>query len=69
MSQIGRIEKVLLANNEYPGLTAAQVAKKAGVSRSTVYKRVSDLRNLHGMRIYSNTRKVNGHTKTYYRAA
>lgn len=69
MSKIERVENVLLNNNTSPGLTAKQVARKARVDVATVHRRVSDLRNLYGMTIYSNYRIVNGRKQLFYRAA
>lgn len=69
MSQLTRIAKVLRQNNTGPGITAAAVAKAAGVPKANVYKRVSDLRILEGRTIYSNYRNVNGRRKMYYRFA
>lgn len=67
MSQLTRIAKALRSNNTGAGITAAKVAKLAGVPKDTVYKRVSDLRLLEGRTIYSNYRTVNGKRKMYYR--
>lgn len=66
MSQIDKIATVLARNSTYPGLTASMIAKKTGVPRSNVAKRVFDLRN-EGFAIYTNYRKVNGARKAYYR--
>lgn len=69
MSQLARVAKVLRSNNTGPGITAAAVAKASGVPKTSVYKRVSDLRNVEGRTIYSNFRNVNGRRKMYYRFA
>ena len=69
MSQLTKIAKVLRRNNAGVGITAAKVAKLAGVPKDNVYKRVSDLRLLEGKTIYSNYRNVNGKRKMYYRFA
>lgn len=69
MSQLARVAKALRRNNTGPGITAAAVAKAAGCPKESVYKRVSDLRNLEGRTIYSNYRNVNGRRKMYYRFA
>jgi hypothetical protein len=69
MSQLSKVAKVLRRNNTGRGITAAQVAKLAGVPKDSVYKRVSDLRNMEGKTIYSNYRTVNGTRKMFYRFA
>lgn len=69
MSQLSKVAKVLRRNNTGRGITAAQVAKLSGVPKDSVYKRVSDLRNVEGKTIYSNYRNVNGKRKMYYRFA
>lgn len=63
-----RIEQVLVAlldNNDSPGITASQIAKKTRMSRKSVMNRVSDLRNLHGEKIFTNVKR----NTTYYRIA
>lgn len=69
MSQLSRVAKALRRNTAQPGITAAAIAKAAGIPKATVYKRVSDLRLLEGKTIYSNFRNVNGRRKMYYRIA
>ena len=69
MSQLSRIAKVLRKHSRGAGVTVAKVAKLAGVSKSTVYKRVADLRQEPGRVIYSNYRNVNGQRKLHYRIA
>lgn len=69
MSQLSKVAKVLRRNNTGRGITAAQVARLAGVPKDSVYKRVSDLRNMEGKTIYSNYRTVNGARKMFYRFA
>ena len=69
MSQLSKVAKVLRRNSTGRGITAAQVAKLAGVPKDAVYKRVSDLRNVEGKTIYSNYRNVNGTRKMFYRFA
>ena len=66
-SQIEKIETALVNHNTGPGITVAAIAKIAGVSKDTVYKRVSDLRESYT--IYSNYRVVNGKRKLFYRLA
>lgn len=61
MTQVERILKALKTGN---GLTAAQLAAKAGVTRPAVRARISDLRK-EGFAVYSNTRQSDG--KTFYR--
>jgi alkylated DNA nucleotide flippase Atl1 len=69
MSQLSKVAKVLRRNSTGRGITAAQIAKLAGVPKESVYKRVSDLRNVEGKTIYSNYRTVNGTRKMFYRFA
>lgn len=69
MSQIRKVAKVLRQNNKGAGITVAQIAKLTGVPKQSVYKRVYDLRENEGHRIYSNFRNVNGRRKMYYRFA
>lgn len=66
-SQIEKIEDVLLNNTATPGVTAAFIAKFAGVPKAAVSKRVSDLREHYT--IYTNYRMRNGERKAYYRLA
>ncbi len=66
-SQMEKIENVLAKNNTGAGITAAAIAKLAGVTRDAVYKRIADLREEHT--IYSNYRTVNGKRKVFYRFA
>lgn len=68
MSQIDRIATVLAKNTKGAGVTVAQIAKQARVSKDAVYKRVSDLRG-EGYNIYSNYRTVKGERKLFYRMA
>ena len=69
MSQLSRVAKVLRKHSHGAGVTVAKVAELAGVSKSTVYKRVADLRQEPGRVIYSNYRMVNGQRKLHYRIA
>lgn len=66
-TQMQKIEKALKNHNTGPGITAAALAKMAGVTRDIVYKRVSDLREVYT--IYSNYRQVGGKRKVFYRLA
>lgn len=68
-TQLRRVAKALRANSRGAGITPAKLAKLAGVSKDTVYKRVADLRQEPGRRIFSNYRVVNGQKKMYYRIA
>lgn len=68
-TQLARIAKVLRRNSKHPGITPSKLAKLAGVSKETVYKRVADLRQESGRVLYSNFRTVNGSRKMYYRLA
>lgn len=69
MSQLSKVAKHLRRNNTGPGITAAALAKKAGVPKATVYKRIHDLRVNEGHTIYTNTRIVRGVKRNYYRMA
>ena len=69
MSQLTRVAKHLRRNTDGAGITAARLAKLAGVPRDSVYKRVYDLRVNEGKEIYSNYRNVNGKRKMFYRIA
>lgn len=66
MSQMQRITNTLRENTNGIGLTAAQLAKLANVPKTTVYKRVHDLRTVHGTTVYSNFRTYNGKPKMFY---
>lgn len=66
MSQTKKIANVLsLSAKMTPGLTVAMIAKKTGVPKSSVAKRVFDLRS-EGFTINTNYRLINGSRKTYY---
>jgi len=69
MSHMSKIAKVLRANNKGAGITVAQITRLTGVPKSSVSKRVYDLRTMEGHTIYSNYRIVNGKRKMYYRFA
>lgn len=69
MSQLSKVAKVLRQNNKGAGITVAQITRLTGVPKTSVSKRVYDLRTLEGQTIYSNYRKVNGKRKMYYRFA
>lgn len=69
MSQISKVAKVLMKNNKGAGITVAQITRLTGVPKSSVSKRVYDLRTMEGHTIYSNYRKINGKRKMYYRFA
>lgn len=67
MSQLTRVAKHLRRNTTGVGITPRRLAKLANVPLETVYKRVSDLRNVEGRQIYSNYRTVNGKKIMFYR--
>ena len=69
MSQSSKIYNQLVKNTQTPGITAAKLSKLTRVPKSSVYKRIHDLRVNEGCRIYSNYRLVNGEKKMYYRIA
>lgn len=69
MSQLSKVAKHLRRNTAGAGITAARLAKLAGVPRDAVYKRIYDLREVEGKTIYSNYRTVNGQRKMFYRIA
>lgn len=67
MSQLSRVAKVLRRHTSGAGITVAKLAKLAGVPKNSVYKRVAELRQEPGRRVYANYRKVNGSRKLFYR--
>jgi len=69
MSQLSKVAKALRQNNKGAGITVAQITRLTGVPKSSVSKRVYDLRAIEGKTIYSNFRTVNGKRKMYYRIA
>ena len=69
MSQLSKVAKVLRQNTKGAGITVAQIARLAGVPKTSVSKRVYDLCTLEGKTIYSNYRTVNGKRKMFYRFA
>ena len=69
MSHLSRVAKVLRSNTKGAGITVGRLAQLSGLSKTAVYKRVSDLRNVKGHAIYSNYRNVNGKRKMFYRFA
>lgn len=68
MSQLNKIFNYLSRDESRmgKGVTAARIVKFTGVPKTNVYKRIHDLRE-EGHRIYSNTKRVNGKRKMYYR--
>lgn len=68
MSQLNKIFNYLSRDESRTGkgVTAARIVKFTGVPKTNVYKRIHDLRE-EGHRIYSNTKRVNGKRKMYYR--
>ena len=69
MSQLTRVAKYLRQYNTGSGISVAKLAQLANVTKETVHKRVSDLRNVEGHTIYSNVRIVSGVRKMLYRIA
>lgn len=69
MSQMSKIANVLRKNNKGSGITVAEIARRTGVPKANVHKRVYDLRVNEGHTIYSNFRMVNGKRKVFYRFA
>ena len=69
MSQMSKIANVLRKNNKGVGITVAESARRTGISKDSVYKRVYDLRTFEGQTIDSNYRTVKGKRKMYYRFA
>jgi biotin operon repressor len=65
MSQINKIANVLSLTRTAPGMTVAMIAKKTGVPKASVAKRIFDLRS-EGFAIETNYRQINGSRKTYY---
>jgi biotin operon repressor len=66
MAYIDRVANYLARRPKSPGVTASRIASDTKVPRSTVVKRISDLR-AEGFAIYSNRRTVNGREVLYYR--
>lgn len=62
MTRLEQVEKILVNNRSFPGITASQLARKTGMKRKSAMNRVSDLR-VAGVKITSNRSKRN---KTYY---
>lgn len=69
MSQLSRVAKVLRRHTTGVGISVSKLAKMAGVPKTSVYKRVADLRQEPGRVIYSNFRTVNGKRTMFYRIA
>ena len=70
MTQLNAVLKTLekKASKKTPGITAGEIAKMAKVPRTSVSKRISDLRK-GGNLIYTNTRLVEGQKMHFYRLA
>ena len=66
-TKIEKIENALRKHNADPGISVNALANLARVSRSTVYKRVHDLRESY--KIVSNYRTVKGKKTLFYRFA
>lgn len=69
MSQLSKVAKHLRRNTSGPGITAAKLAKLTGAPKSSIYKRIYDLRVNEGKEIYSNHRTYNGKRYMFYRIA
>jgi len=68
MSQIDRIYNQLARNTEYPGISTKVLAHRTRLTRNAVSKRIADLRE-EGEKIFTNTRKVAGELRYFYRLA
>jgi len=68
-NQIDKVYNYLADNNRGAGVTASRIAKFTHVPRANVIARIADLRNIEGVKIFSNPRTVNGKRKIYYRMA
>jgi DNA-binding Lrp family transcriptional regulator len=66
-TQLRKVAKVLRKHTSYPGISASQIAKAAGVPTDSVRKRIYDLRTNEGRTIYSNPKTVKGVRTTFYR--
>lgn len=66
MSQMSKVAKAIRQNKKSSGITAAQIARRAGMTKESVHKRVYDLRTIFGLNITSDYRIVNGKRKVYY---
>lgn len=69
MTNIFKVAAVLRKNTQSPGITAAKIAKIAGIQIPAVTRAVYRLRNELKETIYTNSRKVRGETKSFYRMA
>lgn len=68
MTQLEKVEKYLRQNNKGKGITVAALSRVTHVPKDSVYRRVYELRAA-GHAIYTNTRRINGSKKYYYRLA
>jgi len=69
MTDSTRIVNQLRRHNKTPGITPEKLAKLTKLSKSSVYRRVAELRANEGLDIYSNYRVVNGKRTMFYRIA
>lgn len=68
VSILVKIHNALSENTSSPGLTAKTLARKARTTTENVYRRIYDLKNQHGVEIFTNQRVRSGR-KVYYRLA
>lgn len=64
-----KVEKFLRRNTKTPGITPSKLSKLTGLSTSSVYRHVANLREKEGLDIYKNYRIVNGKRTMFYRLA
>lgn len=69
MSQLSKVAKYLRRHAKGAGISVEKLARKTGLTRDAIYRRVYDLRMNEGKVIYSNVRNVGGHRTTFYRIA
>lgn len=69
MTDSDKIVNVLRRNTKTPGITPDRLAKLTKLSRSSIYRRVAELRTNEELPIYSNYRVVKGKRTMFYRLA
>lgn len=68
MSQLDKVAKFLRSNSKKGnGVTASMIASGTGVPRTSVMKRIHDLRVYEGFDIVRSRRVAGGKPRVYYR--
>jgi biotin operon repressor len=67
MSQLNKVAKFLRSNSKKSGVTASMIASGTGVPRTSVMKRIYDLRVNEGFAIDRTRRVAGGKVRVYYR--